>query len=69
MFEIIGEASKKLSGELKNKYPEVEWRKIGGFRDVLIHDYEGVDLKAVWQIIENSVPQLKIQIQKIIQNL
>lgn len=69
MFEIIGEASKKLSGELKSKYPEVEWKKIGGFRDVLIHDYEGVDLKAVWQIIENSVPQLKIQIQKIIQNL
>ncbi len=68
MFEIIGEATKKISPELKQNNSEVEWKKMAGLRDVLIHDYEGVDLNAVWQIIQIHIPTLKIQIQKIIQN-
>ncbi|MBI2722267.1 MAG: DUF86 domain-containing protein [Bacteroidetes bacterium] len=68
MFEVMGEATKKISSDLKNKFPEVEWKKMAGLRDVLIHDYEGVDLSAVWQIIQINVPNLKMQIKKIIQN-
>lgn len=69
MFEVIGEVAKKLSDEFKSKYPHIEWRKIAGMRDVLIHNYEGVDLDAVWQIIKNKIPELKIQIQAIINKL
>jgi uncharacterized protein with HEPN domain len=68
MFEVIGEASKKVSSDIKEQYPEVEWKKIAGLRDKLIHDYEGVDLEAVWLIIKNNIPVLKTQIQNIIQN-
>ena len=63
-FEIIGEAAKQLSDEFKEAASEVPWRNEAGFRDVLIHDYMGVDLNAVWQIIENELPKLKETILK-----
>ena len=68
-FEVIGEATKRLSPEFKAKYPEVPWRRIAGLRDVLIHDYLRVDLDEVWGIIDNDLPNLKTGIHKIIQDL
>ena len=50
-FEVIGEAAKRLSEEFKLNTPEIPWRNISGFRDVLIHDYMGVDLQAVLRVI------------------
>jgi uncharacterized protein with HEPN domain len=66
-FEIIGEATKKLNEDFRAEYPQVEWKKIAGMRDKLIHDYIGVDLWAVWAVIEKVIPQLKIQILDILQ--
>ncbi|NUM53184.1 MAG: DUF86 domain-containing protein [Candidatus Hydrogenedentes bacterium] len=58
-FEIIGEASKRLSAEVKNRHSEIPWRRIGALRDHLIHRYMHVDLEIIWQIVENDLPQLK----------
>jgi uncharacterized protein with HEPN domain len=58
-LEIVGEASKRLSPSLRNSTPEVPWRRICGLRDVLIHNYMGVDLEAVWSIVESGTPVLK----------
>ncbi len=58
-FEIIGEATKHLSPELRQSHPEIQWRGLAGFRDVLIHNYMGVDLDEIWNIIEKELPQIK----------
>lgn len=65
-LEIIGEATKQLDQEFRLKYPQIEWKKIAGMRDKLIHDYIGVDLWAVWGVIEKIVPDFDEQIQEII---
>jgi uncharacterized protein with HEPN domain len=57
-FEIIGEATKRLS-PLKDAYADVAWKQIAGLRDILIHDYLKVNLNRVWGIIEQDLPQLK----------
>ena len=62
-FEIIGEATKHLSPELRQSHPEIQWRGLAGFRDVLIHNYMGVDLDEIWNIIENELPQIKSSLE------
>jgi uncharacterized protein with HEPN domain len=68
-LEIIGEATKRLSKPLKEQYPKVPWRNIAGLRDVLIHDYMGVDLESVWNVVENDLPPLKKHINTILADL
>lgn len=65
-LEIIGEATKRLSPELRSRYPQIPWKRIAGLRDVLIHDYLGVDISMVWQITQTFLPELKLQIDAIL---
>ncbi|MBM4341371.1 MAG: DUF86 domain-containing protein [Deltaproteobacteria bacterium] len=65
-LEIIGEAIKKLPEDIRLKYPEVEWKKIAGLRDILIHEYFGVDHEIIWDIIQNKLPFLKEQIRQML---
>jgi uncharacterized protein with HEPN domain len=65
-LEIIGEATKRLSPEVRRRYPDIPWKRIAGLRDVLIHDYLGVDISLVWQITETYLPELKHQIEAIL---
>lgn len=58
-FEVIGEAAKQLSDGFKAAHPAVSWRRVAGFRDVLIHNYMGVDLDEIWRVVEQSLPDLK----------
>lgn len=67
-FEIIGEAANRLSQEIRNKYPEVEWRRIIGLRNRVIHEYFGIDINILWSIVEDNLSDLKIQISKILKD-
>ena len=68
-LEIIGEATKHLSSSLRDQHPTVQWRRIAGLRDVLIHNYMGVDLSPVWEITQRRLPELKQSILAIIREL
>jgi len=65
-FVVIGEMVVKLSEEFKRKHNHIEWIKIKGFRNIVAHDYFGIDAEEVWQIIKNKIPSLKIEIQQLI---
>lgn len=65
-LEIIGEAAKNLPLSFRKKYPEIAWTKIIGMRNVLIHEYFGVNLGLIWEIIKRDLPMFKKQIGKII---
>ena len=67
-FEIIGEASKEIPPEIKEKYTELPWKEMAGMRDKLIHAYFGVNLEVVWKTIQEEIPVLKPLIQKVIKN-
>jgi uncharacterized protein with HEPN domain len=58
-LEVLGEAAKHIPTSFRNKYPAIPWSKMAGMRDVLIHDYMGVDLKTVWKVTQERLPELK----------
>lgn len=65
-FVVIGETVAKLDEELKNRYPGMPWKKVKGFRNIIAHNYFGVDAEEVWQIVHNNLPSLKNDIQNIV---
>lgn len=64
-IEIIGEAVKNIDDNIKQKYPDIQWRKIAGMRDKLIHDYFGIDYSLVWDVVENKIDPLEKQLKRI----
>ncbi|MAT98823.1 MAG: hypothetical protein CL608_16895 [Anaerolineaceae bacterium] len=65
-FEILGEATKRLSEELRASQPDIPWRQMAGMRDILIHAYDHVDLDQVWYATQASIPALIPQIEALI---
>ena len=61
-LEIIGEASKKISADVKLKYNTISWKNMAGMRDRLIHDYMGINYSIVWDVVRNKIPELEQQI-------
>jgi uncharacterized protein with HEPN domain len=68
-LEIIGEATKKLPDEIRAKQPDIEWRKVAGMRDRLIHDYFGVDYTIVWDVATNKLPDLRAKLSTLLEFL
>lgn len=65
-LEIIGEATKRLSPEFRSAHPDILWTSMAGMRDVLIHDYMGVDLGIVWEVVENRLVPLRARISEMV---
>ena len=68
-FEVIGEAAKRIPEQFRVVHAEIPWWLMAGFRDVLIHDYEGVDLERVWRIAQEDLPAVKTAIARILPSL
>lgn len=68
-LQILGEAARKVSEPLARQHPEVPWATIVAMRNILVHDYFGVDMAEVWNAVDKDVPALKRQIQKMLEGL
>jgi uncharacterized protein with HEPN domain len=65
-LEVIGEATKNVHPDIKLKYPDVDWKRMAGIRDVIIHDYFSLDFEIIWDTIQSDIPELKKHIEKIV---
>ena len=68
-IEIIGEAAKKVPKGIRNKDPNIPWKKMTGMRDKLIHEYFGVDVEILWKVVRDEIPLLKLPIQNVLRSL
>jgi uncharacterized protein with HEPN domain len=66
-LEIIGEAVKQLPDAVRAQEPEIEWQKIAGLRDILIHAYARVDLDIIWDVVANKLPELETRVRTLLE--
>jgi uncharacterized protein with HEPN domain len=67
-FEIIGEAANRIDSDFRDENPEIEWKRIRGFRNRIVHDYFGIDYEIVWEIIETYLDELIDWLETVIDN-
>jgi len=65
-LQTLSESTQKLSDKLKAEHPEINWKAISGFRNILVHNYLGLDLPQIWIVIENRLPQLRGNLEKLL---
>ncbi|HZF11430.1 MAG TPA: HepT-like ribonuclease domain-containing protein [Thermoanaerobaculia bacterium] len=68
-LQVLAESTQRLSEALKDSQPTVEWQKISAFRNILVHDYLGIDLEAIWRITQVEIPSLKLAIESMLARL
>jgi uncharacterized protein with HEPN domain len=68
-LHTVTETTQRLSAELKSSYPEVEWVKLAAFRNVLVHDYLGIDIELVWTVVSRDIPELKSKVLQILEEI
>jgi uncharacterized protein with HEPN domain len=68
-FTIIGEATKRLSRDLRETYPGIPWKQMAGLRDILTHDYLKIDVNEGWKTVERDLPDLKVKIEALLREL
>jgi uncharacterized protein with HEPN domain len=68
-LQTMSEATQRLSDAAKLMQPAVEWSKISAFRNVLVHNYLGIDLELIWKVIEDDLPELKLAVEEMLQNI
>jgi uncharacterized protein with HEPN domain len=66
---IIGEAAKKIPADVRRKHPDVAWKKMAGLRDIVVHDYFGIDEDIIWDVVSAKIPELKKSIDAMSVNL
>jgi len=64
-LQVMAESSQRLSDEIKNQHPDIPWDDISGFRNILVHNYLGIDLDVIWSVIEQELPKLEKILNKI----
>jgi uncharacterized protein with HEPN domain len=69
VLQILAESTQRLSSEVKGQHPEIDWRRLSGFRNILVHDYLGVDLDAVWLVVTTRLPALGEAMERILSEL
>lgn len=68
-LEVIGEAAKSISVEAREKYPQIPWRRMIGLRNIMIHEYFGIDLSIVWTIVRTNLPEARKDIEKMLSKI
>jgi uncharacterized protein with HEPN domain len=67
-LQVLAESTQRISDRVKTNYPDTEWQAISGFRNILVHDYLGLDLKLIWSVVEKRLPPLRIEVDKMLED-